>query len=98
MSAYDENLPPLAVINERQRVMRDLLYNLRDSFRKVELDTLANKKDVENLHADVQALTRAVERGNRILMGLLVSAVLGSTSITAAIILSTAKVKFHFLP
>lgn len=95
MTSYDDAVPPLVVINERQRVMSAALTNLRDRFRKVELDTLANTKDIVSLHDDVQALTRAVERGNRILMGLLVSAVLGSTGITAAILLSTAKVKLH---
>lgn len=95
MTSYDDAVPPLVVINERQRVMSAALTNLRDRFRKVELDTLANTKDIGSLHEDVQALTRAVERGNRILMGLLVSAVLGSTGITAAILLSTAKVKLH---
>lgn len=95
MSAYDDAIPPLAVINERQRVTQGLVTNLRDRFRKVELDTLANTKDISGLSADVQKLTAAVERGNRILVGLLVSAVLGSTSVTAAIILSTAKHRLH---
>jgi hypothetical protein len=95
MTSYDDAVPPIAVINERQRVLQSLVTNLRDRFRKVELDTLSNTKDIHNLSDDVQALTEAVNRGNRILMGLLVSAVLGSTSITVAILLSTAKLKLH---
>jgi hypothetical protein len=96
MTSYeDSGVPPLAVINERQRVLQSLVTNLRDRFRKVELETLSNTKDINGLHEDVKTLTEAVNRGNRILMGLLVSAVLGSTSITVAILMSTAKVKLH---
>lgn len=98
MSAYEEaglTVPPIAVIADRQRTLQANITNISSRLRKNETDVLSNTKDIEGLRGDMQRLTTAVERGNRILVGLLVSAVLGSTSVTVAILLSTAKGGLH---
>jgi hypothetical protein len=100
MTTYDQEpaVPPLAVVADRQRTMQATLTNLGSRLRKRENDAIADRKDIDGLEEGLQRLTKAVERGNRILVSLLISAVLGSTSVTIAILLSTAKGKFHIIP
>lgn len=98
MSAYEESglvVPPLPVIADRQRTLQALITNIQARLRSTEDKVLTATGDIEGLHKDMAKLTAAVERGNRILVGLLVSAVLGSTSVTIAILLSTAKGGIH---
>lgn len=95
MTTYDDSVPPIAVIAERQRSMQALVTNISSRLRKREFDAIADRKDIDGLIEGMAKLTAAVERGNRILVGLLVSAVLGSTSVTIAIVLSTAKKGLH---
>src|SRR5690348_3823601 len=92
---YDDGVPPLPVLADRQRTLQSIVTNISSRLRATEDKTRDQGNEIEGLHKDMEKLTRAVERGNRILVGLLVSAVLGSTSITIAIILSTAKKGFH---
>ena len=97
MSSFDDSsyVPPLPIIHERQKVLQALVTNIRSRLDGVIKQSNDNAKDIEGLRTDMQKLTAAVERGNRILVGLLVSAVLGSTSVTLAILLSTAKKGLH---
>lgn len=96
--SYDdgaEGMPPLPVLADRQRSLQAIVTNISSRLRATEDKTRDQSNDIAGLQKEMKALTAAVERGNRILVGLLVSAVLGSTSVTMAILLSTAKKGFH---
>ena len=92
---YDDGSIPLPVLADRQRTLQSLVTNIASRLRATEDKTRDQGNDIEGLKRDMAKLIAAVERGNRILVGLLVSAVLGSTSVTVAIILSTAKKGIH---
>lgn len=96
MTSYDDaHDPPLAVIIDRQRTLQSVVTNIQSRLRKTEDTTLKHGEQLTTLHDDVRSLTRAVQNQTRILVGLLVSAVLGSTSVTVALLISTSKHGLH---
>lgn len=93
MTTFDENYetPPLQILADRQRNLARSMGDLLKWRREVDKDRTSFDISIRGLAEDVKTVKQDLTTVKRLLIGLLVTAVTGSVSVTIAILVSTGK-------